>query len=135
MALILVVVYIVVAMVSFIAIKLYGVTEHNNSLYQVQYLYTATSAYLVGLTPTVLIWLYVTLSGAVVVLLSITTGLGLYTSPQSSDQQRFHRIDTNDTSVELCYLDFIKAVTIRAVVSVAVSALAIAINYGFVQIV
>ena len=132
--LILVALYMFVAMLSFIAIKLHG-SEYTDSLYQVQYLYTNTSAYLVGMTPTVLIWLYVTLSGAVVVLLSATTGLGLYTSSQRSDQQRFQRIDSNDTSAEVYNLDSIKAVTVRVLVSVAVSALAIAINYGFVQIV
>ena len=135
MALILAVLYICVAMMSFITIKLHGGTEHINSSYQVQYLYTATSAYLVGMTPTVLIWLYVTLSGAVVVLLSVTSGLDRYESAQQSDQRQFQRIDTNDTLAKIYYLDSIRSVVVRAVVSVAVSALAIAINYGFLQIV
>jgi len=134
MALILVALYMFIAMMSFIAIKLHG-TDHINSLYQVQYLYTTTAAYLVGMTPMLLIWLYITLSGLVVLLLSMTFGMDRYTSSQGSDQQRLRRIDTNDTSVEIYYIDSIKSVAVRLVVSLAVSALAIATNYGFVQIV
>ena len=63
------VMFIVVVLTSYLAMKLGG-TVHVNNYYQQQYLYSATSAYFIGVTPAVLIWLYVTLSGLTVITLS-----------------------------------------------------------------
>ena len=62
------VMFIVIVLTSYLAMKLGG-TVHVNNYYQQQYLYSATSAYFIGVTPAVLIWLYVTLSGLVVITL------------------------------------------------------------------
>jgi hypothetical protein len=65
-------IYVFVVMVSYIILKLKDI-DHTNYVYQVQYLYTTTSAYLRNATPVVLTWIYVTLSGAVVVIIFVAT--------------------------------------------------------------
>jgi len=126
--------YFFVVMMSLVVMKVQG-AGRINSVYQVQYLYSATSAYLEGLTPTLLIWLYVTLSGAVVV------GFAVATRPPPLPQrvQLVNRLDDSSREMypneKVCNLDSITSVAVGIVVSVVASALAIAINYGFVHIV
>ena len=129
-AVILILLFVLVAMVSFIVIKLQSNGYANYSMYQVQYLYTTTAAYLVGGTPAVLIWLYVTLSGLLVTVLCIAR--------KAPKRFRYDvkRIDNNEESEGMhAYQDSFKSFTVRLVVELVVSALAIAINYGFVRIV
>ena len=125
MIMILVALYVSIAMTSFIAMKLQG--SHSNSLYQEQYLYITTSAYLVGLLPTSLICMYVVLSGTVVLLFSGTTRQGRYTS---YSRQHSKRIESDES---VYYQEYIESLAVRLAVLLAVSTLAIAINYGFVQ--
>ena len=127
MVVVLIVLFVIVVMISFIVIKL---QTDVNSLYQVQYLYTTTTAYLIGRTPAAMIWLYVTLSGLVVIVLCVAKKTTL------RYQHRGKRIDNNDTSEGVqVYQDSVKSIIVRIVLELLVSTIAIAINYGFVQIV
>ena len=128
--------FVLVVMLSFIGMKLQG-RSHTNTLYQVQYLYTPTSAYLVGQTPTVLIWLYVTLSGLLVT--AICVAIKPLESKRCKDKLEAQRIDNSGTSegrhLYQIYQDHIKSAIVRLIVEVIVSAISIGINIGFVEIV
>ena len=126
--------YVFVVMMSYIFLKLKD-NDHTNYVYQVQYLYTSTSAYLRNATPVVLTWIYVTFSGVVVVIISVATILELYKEPCYSSQQSIRRIESQYESSDVDYQDFVKSFLIRAALSIVVSALSFAINYGFVHLV
>lgn len=70
MVAVLVVLFVIVFMMSFIVTKLLR-KDYANSFYQVQYLYTTTAAYLTGWTPAVMVWFYLPVSGLVVIALCI----------------------------------------------------------------
>ena len=133
MVVVLSVLFVLVVMVSFICLKLEG-TGHTYSLYQVQYLYTPTVAYLVGQKPTVLIWLYVTLSGLVVIALCVARRPLEHTAAESS-KDKHQRIDSETLEGGVAYQDHIKSIVVRLMVEVTLIAIAIGINVGFVQIV
>jgi len=129
MVVLLIVPFILVVMVSFIVLKL---QSHSNSLYQVQYMYTTTAAFLVGWTPTILVCVYVTLSGLVTIVLCVSKNV------TQRYQRPGKRID-NDACEEvvdtIAVSTSIKSIVVRLVVQIVVSILAVAINYGFVSIV
>lgn len=128
MIVILVLLFVVVFMMSFIVIKLQG-RDYANSLYQVQYLYTTTAAFLVGWTPVVMVWVYLPVSGLVVVALCIAK----QQVPRCKVKGK--RIDDSDTSEGAqVYQDSIKSVIVRILVEVVISVLTLVINFGFVRI-
>ena len=131
MTLLLAVLLTLVVMMSYIGMKL----RRTDVLYQVQYLYTTTSAYLVGLTPTLLIWLYVSVSGVTVVALCVSGRLS--SRRTQSDIQRIDDItDAPKDLLNYQYIqDTVKSNTILMAVEIVVSAIVVGINYGFVQIV
>ena len=129
MSLVLSTVFVLVAMMSWIGVKLNG-KNGINSLYQVQYLYTTTSAYLVGVTPTVLIWIYLSLGGMIV--------LGLCVSIRPTAIKRGVdgiAINDQENTVKAVNLKNVRAALAQGIVGLLVIAAALAINYGFVQIV
>ena len=127
--------FVLIVMMSFIATKLHG-TSHINSLYQIQYLYTTTAAYFVGATSTVLLSLYVTVAGIVVVILCTIARPKLNIS-RASRSESARRIDPDDDDAKDTqdYRDALSALAIRLAVGIAVTAVALAINFGFVRIV
>jgi hypothetical protein len=130
MVVILIVPLVLVVMVSYIVLKL---QSHSNSLYQVQYMYTTTAAFLVGWTPTALVCVYVTLSGLVTIVLCVSKNTA------QRYQRQGKRIDDDDTCEEVvdtvAVSASVKSIVIRLLVQIIVSTLAVAINYGFVSIV
>lgn len=134
MSIVLVAFFIVVVMVSFIAVKLQG-EVHVNSLYQHQYLYTITSAFFIGTTPTVMIWVYVTLAGLIVILLCVSTR-PILAKAKVTKKSATHRINSNEEdSVVLEYKETIRSIAIRFSVELVVIAMALANNYGFVYLI
>ena len=128
MSIILTTFFILIVMVSFIAIKLHD-TSRVNSLYQIQYLYTTTAAYFIGEIPTVLLWLYVSVSGLMAAV-SIATSSRTYL-PRAPRNKN----DTNDDAKMIDYRGAIRAIASRLVVGIIVTLIALVINYGFVRIV
>lgn len=125
MAVILAASFVLLVMMSILAIKLQG--SSINTLYQVQYLYSTTSAFLVGKSPTVMIWIYVTVSGLVTVTLCVAVRPFGSTKARSSVK----RITDNDSH----YQYFNHSIIIQLVVGVVVSVIAIGVNIAFVYIV
>ena len=130
MVIVLIVLFVMVVMMSFILIK--QSRGYGNSLYQVQYLYITTSAYLVGPAPTVLLWLFVTISGLVVIVLSVARRPLVYITTQVSDWYQGKRVEDDDTTQ---YQDYMKSIIIRVILEIFVISMSISINYGFVRIV
>jgi len=116
-------------MMAYVGLKLNGVTRIN-SVYQVQYLYTTTAAYFTGSSPAALIWIFIILSGAVVVILCVRS------KPLPiSEAIAANRIDNSDDNdiVYQEYQDLLRSIGFQLTVALLVIALAFAINYGFVQ--
>ena len=131
MALIVSIFFVFVAFPSFVAMK--EKSTHDMSLYQVQFMWTTSSAYLVGSTPTFLIWLYLTLTGVVVVIQCIAIKPVKNVTTVSDYQRQVKLEDIPEEALEYQYT--IKSLVVRVVVGMAVSVLALAINYGFIHIV
>jgi len=129
MSLLLTILYVFVVMMTYIGIKL---CNHNDVVYQVQYLYTTTSVYFIGSTPTGIVWFYVTISGAVVIVMSVASRPSPLLSAISNSKDT-HRIESNDDEAILCQ-DF-GSFSRAAIVAITVVGVAFAINYGFVRIV
>ena len=133
MVIIISVLFVLGVMMSYICMKSQS-GSHSNSLYQVQYMYTTTVAYTTGKTPTVLTWMFVTLSGLVVTVLCVSRR----PLKTNKDLHQAKRIDNNDASdgvdIYQNYEDGIKSIVVLFVVEVIVSAIAIGVNIGFVRI-
>jgi len=129
MSVVLLTVFVLVVMMAYVGLKLNGVTRIN-SVYQVQYLYTTTAAYFTGSSPAALIWIFIILSGAVVVILCVRS------KPLPiSEAIAATRIDDSDGNdiVYQEYQDLLRSIGFQLLVAFLVVALAFAINYGFVQ--
>lgn len=96
-------------------------------IYQEQYLYTATTAYLVGLFPAALVWCFLSFSSMAAATLCILKDSTLESSSPESNAVRIEDSDDHST----LFLEKVKALSIGAVVVCA----AVAVNYGFVDIV
>lgn len=131
MSLVVSLLFTLVVMMTIIGIKLSGII-HINSLYQVQYLYTVTSAFLVGVTPAVMSWLYLTLGGLIVIVLCVSIKPKLRT-PRIIDSDVTIISDEEDTSKE--YVEYAKVAIFRYLLAFIMVTAALAINYGFVYIV
>jgi hypothetical protein len=121
---------------SLISVKLYD--NHINSFYEVQYLYTATSAYLIGIAPTVLTWLYLLLGGLLVVVLCVATRPRVRSLGDKDKNVDGGSTITNDevstASASEC-VKYARIVVLQGPVALVLIAAALAINYGFVNIV
>ena len=133
MSVVLLTMFIPIFMTAYIGIKLNGVA--NNSVYQLQYLYTVTVAFFTGVRPAVLTWIFILLSGSLVNILCVRSRPLVISS--AIEINSVHRIDTNDSSDmnHLQFRDSLKKVALQFAVATLIIATAIAINYGFVAIV
>jgi len=105
-------------------------TQESNTTYKIQYLFSTTASYLVGAAPTVLLFLFLTVSGGITVALCVVL-------PQSKvvmtkENITAHRIDadSNDHQTVTFNYSLITQVSLQIVVTVV----ALATNYGFVEI-
>ena len=130
-SIVLTVFYILVVMMIYIALKL-GNSHFHYSVYQVQYLYTSTAAYLTGVGPSIAIYIFVTLSGLTTVLLCIVSD-----NSSINEQKKnldIKRIESEDKGV-IVLKDRYQNYFIQIVLTCMLSAAALGINYGFVTII
>ena len=125
-SIVLTVFYILVVMMIYIALKV-GNSHFRYSVYQVQYLYTTTAAYLTGVGPSIAIYIFVTLSGLTVVLLCIGSVNAL------NGNLDIKRIES-DKGV-IVFKDRYQKYFFQIVLTCMLSAAALGINYGFVRII
>lgn len=123
----LVVFFIVVVMVSYIAVKRSG-----EDSYQVQYLYTTTAAYTSGVTVVVLVWIYVTIS-ALFLLVTCTQSDKVFSSIISTSAVSAVRIGTDDEGKGLN--NKIQRIITDTVIEFLVLSVAVAVNLGYVYII
>lgn len=130
-SIVLTVFYIIVVMMIYIALKL-GNSHFHYSVYQVQYLYTSTAAYLTGVGPSIAIYIFVTLSGLTTVLLCIVSNYSSVNEQKKS--LHIKRIESRDEGV-IVFKDRCQNYFIQIVLTCLLSAAALGINYGFVRII
>ena len=135
MSAVLLLTFIFVVMMAYIGLKLDR--AHSNSVYQVQYLYTVTAAFFTGIGPAVLLWIFVLVSGSLVVVLCAHHISG--SSRVVRVNERASRIDNEDSGVSVYHgylnIDTLKAIALQLTVVILIVAVALAINYGFVMII
>ena len=130
MSVLLSVFFTVVVMMSYIGLKLSG--DQVSAVYKVQYLYTTSAAYFVGASPTVLIWIYLTMSGLLVVTQCIVTTPSCSLDTKSVNRIEVEKEDHRDSVVAQDKIQKITTLFLTVLVFVAV---AVAINYGYFTIV
>ena len=126
--------FVAVVMICYIILKVYSKT-YLNSMYQVQYLYTTTAAYLIGLSPSIVIWILVTASGLIVVMLCIVSRTSDVKVVVNSERSDIRRIKSDNIDVAEIYQERLRVWSIQLLVSILLMGVAFGINYGFVRIV
>lgn len=129
MSVVLAAVFVLVVMMAYVGLK----GMHINAVYQVQYLYTVTAAFFTGSSAAALVWIFILISGALVVMACVRSR-PLIVSPEIGTVHRVEYSDTLDTGYQ-AYQDLLQRLASQSTVVVTMAALAFAVNYGFVMIV
>ena len=129
MSIVVLVMFVLVVMMAYTGMK----THRVNSVYQVQYLYTVTAAFFVGVSPAVVVWIFVVISGAIVGILCVRSRPLVVSSVVESSS--VHRVDHDDSKVSYYqeYRDSLQKLALQSSVVITIIAIALAINYGFVE--
>ena len=123
--------FLLAVMMVYVGLKLSGGT-HMNSVYQVQYLYTVTAAFFTGERPAVVIWMFVVISTSVVGMLCVRSR-PLAVSLGDSVSRISDSI--SDVKVYQDYQDSFRTLALQSTVTTIIVGAALAINFGFVEIV
>ena len=107
------------------------------AVYQIQYLYTTTAAYMTGLNPALLIWCYITLSGVLIVLMYMVVKPSTLVQSNIIDDS-INRItqpnESNEIAVQV-YRQGLKTLLTQLFVELILISAALGINYCFVRLV
>ena len=122
--------FTLLVMMSYIGLKLSG--DQTNAVYKVQYLYTTTAAFFVGASPAVMIWIYLTVSGLLVVMQCIVTTPSRLLDTESTNRIEVEKEDHRELLVAQ---DKMQKLTTQCLVSLFFVIVALAINYGYLNIV
>ena len=129
MSVVVLVILVLVVMMAYTGMK----TRRVNSVYQVQYLYTVTAAFFVGVSPAVVVWIFVVVSGSIVGILCVRSRpLAVSSLLENETINRVDHDDSNDTDYQE-YRDSLQKLALQSSVVITIIAIALAINYGFVK--
>ena len=127
LSIVLVVWFMLVVMITLISLK-----QSGSYIFQVQYLYSTTAAYISGYAAVVAIWIYLSIASVVVVVLCVSV------TPDSVAlrSRNASRIGTDDRSAEYRnYMRLIQRIVFETLLELAMLILATGVNLGYVAIV